>query len=169
MLYKISLDDNSFIIANDEYMLTLFRHGKKKKISVKDYLITNKYWKYHLIDYINNTKVKRYFIIEPITTSSYSIGSRIKLAKDIKVNDIVLGADGKPRRVKELHTGEDDMFEINIEGTKYVVNGGHILELVNKTTGEHLEMPVNVFIHMNDDFKSYYVMEKVIKEEKENG
>ena len=164
MLYKIKLDDNSFIIADDDYELTLFRHGKKKKVTVKDYLTNNKYWKYHLIDYINNKKIKRYFVIEQIKSSNFKIGSRIKLAKDIKVDDIIMGKDGKPRRVKELHTGEDEMFEISIEGTKYVVNGGHILALVNKTNGEHLEMPVNVYMHMDDEFKSYYVMEKVMEE-----
>lgn len=164
MLYKIKLDDNSFIIADDNYEMTLFRHGKKKKITVKDYLTNNKYWKYHLIDYINNKKIKRYFVIEQIKSSNFKIGSRIKLAKDIKVDDIIMGKDGQPRRVKELHNGEDEMFEISIEGNKYVVNGGHILALVNKTNGEHLEMPVNVYMHMDDEFKSYYVMEKVVEE-----
>lgn len=164
-MYIIKLDDNSFIVADENYKLTLFYHGKKKVVTVKDYLIKNKYWKYHLLDYIDNKKIKRFFVIEQINNTPFEVGSRIKLAKDIQINDVILGKDGKPRRVKELHTGEDEMFEICIEGTKYIVNGGHILALVNKETGEHLEIPVNVYMYMDDKFKSYYVMEKVINKE----
>lgn len=164
-MYKIKLDDNSFIIADDNYELHLHRHGKKKTVTVKDYLTNNKCWKYHLVDFVNSKKIKRYFVIEEINDAPFAIGSRIKLAKDIKVDDLVMGANGEPRRVKELHTGEEEMFEISVDGTTYTVNGGHILALVNKETGEHLEIPVNVYMHMDDDFRSYYAMEKVITEE----
>ena len=51
------------------------------------------------------------------------------------------------------------MYDININGTTYTVNEGHILELVDKDTGEHLQMQVGVYIKMNDEFKSHYVME----------
>lgn len=164
-MYKIFLDDGSFIIADDDYALTLFRFGYKVMVRMKDYLIKSEYRKYYLLDNINGKKVKRKITkVEDIKESEFPVGARIKLAKDIKYNDLVLGKDGQPRRVKELHTGEDEMFEITVDGTSYTVNGGHILALVNKETGEHLEMPVNIYIHMDDDFKSYYVMEKVINE-----
>lgn len=164
-MYKIFLDDDSFIIADDDYALTLFRFGYKVMVRMKDYLIKSEYRKYYLLDDINGKKVKRKITkVEDIKESEFPVGARIKLAKDIKYNDLVLGKDGQPRRVKELHTGEDEMFEITVDGTSYTVNGGHILALVNKETGEHLEMPVNIYMHMDDDFKSYYVMEKVINE-----
>ena len=164
-MYKIFLDDSSFIIADDDYTLTLFRFGYKVMVRMKDYLIKSEYRKYYLLDNINGKKVKRKITkVEDIKESEFPVGARIKLAKDIKYNDLVLGKDGQPRRVKELHTGEDEMFEITVDGTSYTVNGGHILALVNKETGEHLEMPVNIYMHMDDDFKSYYVMEKVINE-----
>ena len=51
------------------------------------------------------------------------------------------------------------MFEIEVNGEIITVNGGHILNLVDIDTDEHLEMPVNVFMHMTDEFKSHYVME----------
>ena len=164
MLYRIKLDDNSFIIANDDYELTLFKHAKKKKVSVKDYLANNKLRKYHLLDNVDNKQVKRYFIIEPLENQTeeslgIKVGSRVKFAIDIQKDDLVLGSDGKPRRVKELHTGEDDMYDIAIGNNTYTVNGGHILALVDKDTGEHLEMPVNIFMHMDDEFKSHYAME----------
>ncbi len=164
-MYKIFLDDRSFIIADDDYTLTLFRFGYKVMVRMKDYLIKSEYRKYYLLDNINGKKVKRKIIkVEDIKESDFPVGARIKLAKDIEYNDLVLGKDGQPRRVKELHTGEDEMFEITVDGTSYTVNGGHILALVNKETGEHLEMPVNIYMHMDDDFKSYYVMEKVIND-----
>lgn len=164
-MYKISLNDDSFIIVDENYMLTLFRFGFKKIVSIKDYLIKTKYKKYHLIDVINNKRIKRTFTIEEFSNKeNYPLNVRLKLAQDIKVGDLVLGKDKQPRMVNELHTGEDEMFEISIEGTSYVVNGGHILALVDKDTNEHLEMPVNVYMHMNDEFKSHYVMEKVMED-----
>ena len=161
MLYKIKLDDNSFIIADDDYILTLFKHNKKKVVSVKDYLNNNKLWKYHLVDLIDGKKYKRYFVIDIIANSNFEIGSRIKMSEDVRIGDLVLGSDGKPRRVKELHTGTDEMYEINVNGETYTVNGGHILALVDKDTKEHLELPVNVYMHLDDEFKSHYLMECV--------
>jgi len=162
-MYKIHLDDNSFIIADEQYKMTLFYFGLKRSVTIMDYLIKQQYSKYYLLDNINGKKVKRKFIIEHIDSSPYPVGSRIKLAKDIKIGDLIMGTDNTPRRVKELHNGVEEMFEITIDNTSYTVNGGHILALVDKTTGEHLEMPVNVFMHMNDEFKSNYVMEKVVE------
>ena len=63
MLYKILLDDNSFIVADDNYVLTLFKKTKKKKLSVKDYLINNKFWEYYLVDLINNEKIIRHLLL----------------------------------------------------------------------------------------------------------
>ena len=161
MLYKIKLDDDSFIIADENYEMTLLHHRKKKTIKVSDYIENSKYWKYHLVDLIDGKKYKRYFVIDAIAKSDFSVGSRIKLSKNIKVGDLVVGSDGKPRRVKELHTGEDDMYDITVNGKTYTVNGGHILALVDKDTGEHLELPLNVYMHMDDEFKSHYKMEMI--------
>lgn len=164
MLYKIKLDDNSFIIADENYKMTIFRHHKKKKITLKQYLDNSKFWKYHMKDLIDKKKIKRFFIVESLGDVTeedigIKVGSRIKLAKDIKKGDLILGVDGKPRKVNELHTGEDDMYDIEVNGHTYTVNGGHILALVDRETGEHLEMPVNVYMHMDDEFRSHYVME----------
>ena len=166
MIYKISLSDNSFIVVNENYNLSLYRFGRKRVVTVKDYLINNnKFKKYYLIDMIDNHRTKRIFNIEEFdNTKNYPLNTRLKLAKDIKVGDTVIGKDGQPRKVKELHTGEDEMFEISIGDTSYTVNGGHILALVDKDTGEHLEIPVNIYMHMNDEFRSHYVMEKIIEE-----
>lgn len=157
-MYKICLSDNSFIIADENYILNLFNGIKRKKLSLKNYLSTNKYEKYYLVDKINGKTIKRTFTIEE-TDLDIPIGSRIKLAKDIQVGDLIQGTNGEPRVVNELHTGNDEMFEINVNNKSYIVNGGHILALINKDNGEHLEMPVNIFMHMDSEFQSHYAME----------
>lgn len=160
-MYKIKLDDNSFIVADDTYKLTLFKGHKKRTVSIKEYLSNSKYWKYYLVDLIENKKYKRHFIIESIDSFEYELGMRFKYSQDIKIGDLLIGVDGSPRKVTELHTGKDEMFEISINGHTYTVNGGHILALVDKETGEHLEIPVNVYMHMDEEFKSHFVMEVV--------
>lgn len=169
MVYKICLDDDSFIVVDDNYKLTLFHHHKKKVVTVRDYLTNNRLWRYHLVDLIDGKKVKRYFKISEYAdfdAAEYgiSLGSRLKLAKDVKEDDLLVAPDGSPRRVKELHTGEEEMFEITVNGNTYTVNGGHILELVDKETNEHLEIPVNVYMHLDDEFRSHYAMETVRSE-----
>ena len=161
MKYKINLSDNSFIVADENYEITIFYMFMKHTISVKEYLDNiQKYEKYYMFDKINHEMIKRTFTIEEFETN-IPVGSRIKYAKDIQVGDLVLGEDGQPRIVEELHTGEEEMYEIEVGGETYTVNGGHILELVDKDTGEHLQMPVNIFLHMDEEFQSHWVMEQV--------
>jgi DNA gyrase/topoisomerase IV subunit B/ssDNA-binding Zn-finger/Zn-ribbon topoisomerase 1 len=54
----------------------------------------------------------------------------IKLAKDIKIGDIVIGDDGNPRNVLTLYKGNGKMYEISQDrGEPYKVNDEHILTL----------------------------------------
>ena len=53
------------------------------------------------------------------------------------------------------------MYKLIIDDEELVVNENHILALVDKETGEKINMPVNVFMLMDDDFKSKVCMEKV--------
>jgi hypothetical protein len=158
MVLKI-LEDNSFIIVDNSYEITIFKGFRKKTITIEDYL-NNNYKGYYLIDLIDGKKYKRHFIIEDTTIDNIPIGSRIKYAQDIKIGDLVVGKDGLPKKVGEIHNGNDEMYEISVNGENYVVNGGHILALIDRDTGEHLEMPVNIYMYMNDEFKSHWVMEK---------
>ena len=163
MLYKLKLDDHSFFIVDENYQLNLFWLCWKKTISVKDYLIYNKRLKkYYLVDYKDNTYIRRSFSIEEFENKeNYPLDTRLKFSQDIQVNDLLVGNDLLPRRVNELHTGKDEMFEINVNDKSYIVNGGHILELVDKQTKDHLEIPVNIYMYMDDEFKSHYAMEKL--------
>ena len=160
-MYKLRLSDESFYIVDPYYELTLFKFIFKKRITIKDYLATNKYKNYYLKDLIDNQKIKRTFEILTPTEDERKLplGVRIKYTEDIREGDLVLGADHKPQKVVELHTGEEQMFDITVNGETYTVNEGHVLELVNKETGEHLQIQVGVYMHMDDDFKSRYVME----------
>ena len=160
-MYKIVLSDKSFIIADDNYELTIFYMLLKKKVTVKEYLDNfDKYKNYYMMDHIDKDMIKRQFIIEEYDNpDNFKVGYRLKYSQDIQIGDLVQGENGEPRKVNELHTGEDEMFEIEVNGEIITVNGGHILNLVDIDTDEHLEMPVNVFMHMTDEFKSHYVME----------
>jgi DNA topoisomerase-2 len=54
----------------------------------------------------------------------------IKLAKDIKIGDVLIGDDGNPRKVLNLITGNGKMYEISqTQGETYQVNEDHILTL----------------------------------------
>jgi GTPase len=54
----------------------------------------------------------------------------IKFAKDIKINDVLMGDDSTPRKVLELHSGSTDMYEIQqTRGDNYTVTENHILTL----------------------------------------
>jgi hypothetical protein len=82
--------------------------------------------------------------------------------ENIKVGDWLLGPDGTPRLVEQLHRGTDDMYRIHpVHGSPFVVNGGHTLsliatpyakgvgglmtgaEIVNLSVREHLSRPKN--------------------------
>lgn len=57
--------------------------------------------------------------------------------EDVKVGDFLLGNDGTPRKVLELHNGVDDMYKVTpIKGEPFVVNGGHILHLYKTNEGK---------------------------------
>lgn len=54
----------------------------------------------------------------------------IKKVEDIVVGDRVMGDDGTPRTVLELHNGIDDMYGIRpLKGKPFIVNKGHIMSM----------------------------------------
>lgn len=163
-MYKLMLSDGSFFIVDKYFELTLFKSIFKKRVSIEKYLDDPyKYRNYYLIDKnpITKQKIKRaFFITEPTEKETkFPPGVRIKYSEDIEVGDFVLGANNEPQRVIDLHNGEEEMFDITVNGETYTVNSSHILELVEKETGEHLQIQVGVYVNMDEDFKSRYVME----------
>jgi ATP-dependent Lon protease len=56
-----------------------------------------------------------------------------KLARDVRVGDLLLGDDGKERSVLSITNGKEEMFRVIQEfGNEYIVNKSHILTLKNK-------------------------------------
>lgn len=53
----------------------------------------------------------------------------IKRADEIKVGDKLIGDDGLERNVLKTTSGIDDMYEINFDGEKYIVNSQHMITL----------------------------------------
>ena len=52
----------------------------------------------------------------------------IKKVQDVKLGDSLMGDDSTPRIVKKLHTGIDEMYQINTsKGHQFTVNKDHIL------------------------------------------
>lgn len=59
----------------------------------------------------------------------------VKNVEDIKVGDLVMGADSTPRNVLSLGRGREMMYDIiPTKGDKYTVNESHILSLKMSTT-----------------------------------
>jgi len=89
----------------------------------------------------------------------------IKMSQDIQVGDILVGDDGEPRKVLELCSGIDDLYEVTqLKGIKYIVNSKHKLTL--KFSGDKQILWKNVvngwymrwFDHTDNTIKS-----KIIK------
>jgi hypothetical protein len=67
--------------------------------------------------------------LDPETEVLMHNGSK-KRAKDVRVDDLLMGEDSTPRKVLSICSGEDDMFELQtIKGHKFVCNSIHVLTL----------------------------------------
>ena len=78
----------------------------------------------------------------------------IKLAKNVRVGDLLLGDDGTSRNVLSINNGKEEMFRIIQEfGDEYVVNKSHILTLNkdNKTVDICLTDVIDVINVINND------------------
>lgn len=161
-MYRLTLSDNSFMYVNDMDTLKVYPRNplmRPKKIAVLELVGHEQlYW---LVDQYDNVRIKRGFILEPCEETSLPTGMRFKYAQHIRVGDLLIGDDGKPTQVDDLHRGEDDLYEIDIDDNKVVVNGGHILHLINRDSGEELDLPVNIYVQMDETFKQTYVMYNV--------
>lgn len=165
MIYRIDFSDKSFMIVDDTYTMCLFKNlnSAPTKIGIKTFL---KYGHYIYNNYVfidepePGFKIPLSFSISELDKTDLTLNKRYKNSEDIEVGDLVEGPDG-PKHVKKLHRGEDEMYELVIDGKSYTVNGGHILHLIDTETKEALDIPVNMYILMNDEFKSHYVMEQI--------
>lgn len=71
----------------------------------------------------------------------------IKMSQYISIGDILVGDDGNQRLVEHTVTGEDELFEVNQDGSeKYIVNSKH--KLVLKYSGDKNTIDWNEAIHL---------------------
>lgn len=90
--------------------------------------------------------------------------------EDVKVGDFLLGNDGTPRKVLELHNGVDDMYKVTpIKGEPFVVNGGHILHLYKTNEGKEYnscqprydEISVKEYVVKSSNYKHLHKLHRV--------
>lgn len=83
-----------------------------------------------------------------------------KLIENIRIGDKLMGPDGKPRTVIQLHSGLDELYRIIPKhgGNSFVVNSQHILTLVRTKSGNRfpseeggkiVDVPVDEYLSWN--------------------
>lgn len=164
--YKLKLSDNSFIIVDNLFSLCLFNKDNYKDsitLTIEEYF-KGEYKDYILLDKINDELIPISFNIEKYPNlENLPLEIRFKKIQDIQQFEYVMGPDGSPRQVIDLHRGTDDMFEIETEeGKKHIVNGDHILILVNKDNdNDKIEISVKGYLNKDNNFKNQYKLIKV--------
>lgn len=74
----------------------------------------------------------------------------IKIAKDVKIGDFLMGDDSTLRRVEKLYRGIQEMYQIILEdGTTYIGNAEHRMALISTFDGE---------IYYDENSQIYQVM-----------
>ena len=67
--------------------------------------------------------------------------------EELKVGDLIMGADSTPRKIKSLASGYETMYKIiPVKGDLYIVNESHILSLkvVGKTANCHTKEKLQI-------------------------
>ena len=77
----------------------------------------------------------------------------IKKVEDVKVGDLLMGPDSKPRTVVHTTTGIDELFDvIPKKGDKHTVTGNHVLALEKMgarfTGGKRFTMSVSEYVDL---------------------
>jgi superfamily II DNA or RNA helicase len=86
---------------------------------------------------------------------------KIELVENIKVGDLIMGDDSKPRKVLSLARGREQMYKISSKkGDEYICNESHILSLKSSSNlskkiqkGEIIDISVKNFLNLP---KSYH-------------
>jgi hypothetical protein len=79
----------------------------------------------------------------------------IKMVQHVRVGDILMGDDSKPRNVLTLARGRETMYKVSsVKGDEYIVNESHILSLktsiqLNKQTPKNTVIDISVIEYLN--------------------
>ena len=121
------------------------------------------------LEYLNDPKAtKPGIIVGP--TACHAKGYQIfthdrKLVKveDVRVGDVLLGNDLSPRKVLELHSGREKMFEVTVPytGISFRVNKHHILHVINVWSGAYGEITVEDYLPIPSHLKKHLRLERV--------
>lgn len=105
---------------------------------------------------------------EAVGTKVRMYNGIIKNVEDLKVGDLLMGVDSKPRRVIALHRGFDDnMFRIDqSKGDSYTVNSKHICTMIKigkrgKNLDEHEKHIVDVDIPTLLSYSNNFLSERI--------
>lgn len=80
----------------------------------------------------------------------------IKKAKEIKIQDKLMGDDYCPKWVISTTSGKDNMYKIKqSKGEDYIVNEPHILSLYNSTIKKVIDIKVTDYLKLNKQKKQY--------------
>ena len=87
----------------------------------------------------------------------------VKAVEDIVIGDRVMGPDGTPRNVIDIHRGSDFMYRIlpdkDGDFRPFTVNPGHILSVIDDN-GTIDEIPVCVYFTKSDGYKRTHYLYK---------
>lgn len=105
---------------------------------------------------------------EAVGTSVRMYNGAIKKVEDLKIGDLLMGVDSKPRKVIQLHRGFDDnMFRIDqSKGDSYTVNSKHICTVIEiggrgKSLEEHEKHIVDVDIPTLSSYSDNFLSERI--------
>lgn len=77
-----------------------------------------------------------------------------KLARDISIEDVLIGEDGKPRFITQMTKGEDILYLVeHQDGTSYKVIGNHLLSLVSETSNKIVDISVLDYLNIPNRFQ----------------
>ena len=172
--FNYSYEYSRFILKNNKCFDNLFFPEKKQVIKLLDDFI-NKTNKFN----IKGISHKLGFLLHGIAGSGKCLGfnteilmlnGNIKKVQDIRIGDLLMGIDSKPRKVLTLGKGKDEMYEIsNIKGDKYIVNSEHILCLKNIYSLHIIDIEIKKAYYIKwFNTKSYELQLKKFSYENEN-
>lgn len=104
-----------------------------------------------------------------INTPIMMFNGEIKMVQHIKVGDVIMGDDSKPRNILSLARGREMMYKINDEtGGSYIVNESHILSL--KYKNNIIDMQLLEYLNLSNNntkelLKGYRVSIKFTEKE----
>ena len=79
-----------------------------------------------------------------------------KPVETITLNDLVCGADGKPKTINNLFSGNTEMFEVSqSKGNNYTVTGDHILYFWEKDKKTYRKIKAKDFNNLSKDRKRF--------------